>query len=60
MVNLLTAPSSLLGADKGFQTLSVVRGQKIAYPAYSDAELAAGKVVSPDRSYTPQQLPSTT
>lgn len=49
--------SGQFGANQGFQTLSVVKGSQIIYPAYTDAQLAAGSVVKPDQSYTPQNLP---
>lgn len=48
--------SGQFGPDAGFQTLSVVRGKQILYPAYTDKQLASGKVVKPDQSYTPQNL----
>jgi hypothetical protein len=48
--------SGQFGADQGFQTLSVVKGKQILYPAYTDAQLASGQVVKPDQSYTPQNL----
>ncbi|KAK7425915.1 hypothetical protein QQZ08_007629 [Neonectria magnoliae] len=50
--------SGQFGADKGFTTLSVVStGKHIIYPAYTDKQLAGGKVVKPDQSYTPAALP---
>ena len=54
-----TGWSGQFGAGKGFTTLSVVNNAKglIAYPAYTDAELASGKPVKPNRSYPVQKLP---
>ncbi|KAL4863841.1 hypothetical protein BDV12DRAFT_176992 [Aspergillus spectabilis] len=51
--------SDQFGADNGFTTLSVVNGdiRQIVWPAYTDAQLADGKVVRPDQSYTPSVLP---
>lgn len=51
--------SGQFGPGNGFTTLSVVDNplRLIAYPAYTDVELAGGKTVSPDKSYTPQNLP---
>lgn len=46
--------SGQFGEDAGFQTLSVVKGQKIVYPAYTDVQLQSGKVVVPDQSYPVQ------
>lgn len=40
------------GANNGFSSMSMVKGQQIVYPSYSDAELAGGKVVKPDHAYT--------
>ncbi|CZT14809.1 uncharacterized protein RCC_00758 [Ramularia collo-cygni] len=48
--------SGQFGEGNGFQTLSVVRGKQILYPAYTDKQLASGQVVKPDQSYTPQNL----
>ena len=51
--------SGQFGAGKGFTTLSVVNNKSklIVYPAYTDAELAGGKIVTPNKSYSPQALP---
>ncbi|KAL8782462.1 MAG: hypothetical protein Q9213_005356 [Squamulea squamosa] len=49
--------SGQFGPNNGFQTLAVVNGRTIAYPAYTDQQLINGNVVSPDQSYTPQNLP---
>ncbi|KAJ3459162.1 hypothetical protein MRS44_015235 [Fusarium solani] len=51
--------SGQFGADKGFTTLSVVSKSKkqIVYPAYTDQQLAGGKVVKPDQAYAPASLP---
>lgn len=49
--------SGQFGEGQGFQTLSVVKGKQIIYPAYTDNQLVSGKVVKPDQSYTPQNLP---
>ena len=51
--------SGQFGPGNGFTTLSVVSNAKklIIYPAYTDKQLAGGKVVKPDQSYTPQNLP---
>lgn len=50
--------SGQFGAGNGFTTLSVVDlGKKrIAWPAYTDKQLAGGKVVSPNQSYPVQSL----
>lgn len=55
-----TGWSGQFGAGNGFTTLAVVDNTKkqIIYPAYTDKQLASGKVVTPDQSYTPQNLPS--
>lgn len=51
--------SGQFGAGNGFTTLAVVDNAKkqIIYPAYTDTQLASGKVVKPNQSYTPQNLP---
>ncbi|KAL4927988.1 uncharacterized protein BDV17DRAFT_265103 [Aspergillus undulatus] len=51
--------SDQFGADAGFTTLSVVNNdsRQIVWPAYTDKQLAGGKVVKPDQSYTPSVLP---
>ncbi|KAF4340749.1 small secreted [Fusarium beomiforme] len=51
--------SDQFGADNGFTTLSVVSKSKrqIIWPAYTDKQLAGGKIVKPDQSYTPASLP---
>lgn len=49
--------SGQFGDGNGFQTLAVVTGKQIAYPAYTDKQLVNGKVVTPDQSYAPQNLP---
>ncbi|KAL8812521.1 MAG: hypothetical protein Q9223_001003 [Gallowayella weberi] len=49
--------SGQFGPNNGFQTLAVVNGRTIVYPAYTDNQLVDGRVVSPDQSYTPQNLP---
>ena len=51
--------SDQFGANNGFTTLSVVNqsSRQIVWPAYTDAQLAGGKVVQPDQSYTPSVLP---
>ncbi|KAH7014375.1 uncharacterized protein B0I36DRAFT_369338 [Microdochium trichocladiopsis] len=48
--------SGQFGPDAGFTTLSIANfdTKLIAYPAYTDKELAGGQVVVPDRSYQPQ------
>ncbi len=55
-----TGWSGQFGAGNGFTTLAVVDNAKkqIVYPAYTDTQLGTGKVVKPDQSYTPQNLPS--
>ncbi|KAJ4172285.1 hypothetical protein NW754_002476 [Fusarium falciforme] len=42
-----TSPSPLAGASK----------KQIVYPAYTDQQLAGGKVVKPDQAYAPASLP---
>lgn len=49
--------SGQFGDGNGFQTLAVTNGKVIVYPAYTDKQLVNGKVVSPDQSYAPQNLP---
>jgi hypothetical protein len=51
--------SGQFGDGNGFTTLSVVNGQtrQIVWPAYTDKQLAGGKVVKPDQAYTPAALP---
>ncbi|KAI4215219.1 MAG: hypothetical protein LQ349_009170, partial [Xanthoria aureola] len=49
--------SGQFGPNEGFQTLAVVQGKTIIYPAYLDRQLVSGQVVSPDQSYAPQSLP---
>ena len=51
--------SGQFGEGQGFTTLSVVnQGKKqIAWPAYTDKQLAGGKVVKPNQSYPVQALP---
>ncbi|KAL6718708.1 hypothetical protein ACLMJK_002942 [Lecanora helva] len=51
--------SGQFGPGNGFQTLAIVNEQSrlIAYPAYRDSQLVNGQIVSPDQSYTPQNLP---
>lgn len=52
--------SGQFGADKGFTTLSVVQQEtrQIIWPAYTDKQLAGGKVVTPNQAYAPQSLPN--
>lgn len=49
--------SGQFGAGNGFQTLAAVKGKTIVYPSYTDKQLVNGKVVKPDQSYAPQNLP---
>ena len=49
--------SGQFGDANGFQTLAVVNGKQIIYPAYTDKQLVSGQTVKPDQSYTPQNLP---
>ncbi|KAJ5938670.1 hypothetical protein N7466_001804 [Penicillium verhagenii] len=51
--------SGQFGAGNGFTTLAVVDNvsRQIIYPAYTDVQLNTGKVVKPDQSYTPANLP---
>lgn len=51
--------SGQFGEGQGFTTLSVVNNPKrlIAWPAYTDKQLAGGKVVKPNQSYPVQALP---
>ncbi|KAI0376451.1 small secreted protein [Hypomontagnella monticulosa] len=50
--------SDYFGADNGFTTLSVVdyAAKLIVWPAYTDKQLDAGGVVTPDLSYAPSTL----
>lgn len=43
--------SGQFGEENGFTTLAVIRGSKIAWPAFSDAQLVDGVPVEPDQSY---------
>lgn len=49
--------SGQFGEGQGFQTLAIVNGKQIIYPAYTDNQLASMQAVKPDQSYTPQSLP---
>ncbi|KAJ5463691.1 hypothetical protein N7475_008635 [Penicillium sp. IBT 31633x] len=51
--------SGQFGEGNGFTTLSVVENEsrQIIWPAYTDKQLAGGKVVKPDQSYAPAALP---
>ncbi|KAF4453651.1 small secreted protein [Fusarium austroafricanum] len=51
--------SDQFGPNNGFTTLSVVSKSKkqIIWPAYTDKQLAGGKIVKPDQSYAPASLP---
>lgn len=51
--------SGQFGPGNGFTTLSVVDQAKrlIVWPAYTDKQLAGGKVVKPDQSYAVTKLP---
>jgi hypothetical protein len=51
--------SGQFGPGNGFTTLSVVNNlsRQIIWPAYTDNQLAGGKVVTPDQSYAPAALP---
>lgn len=51
--------SGQFGAGNGFTTFAVVDSAAglIIYPAYTDAQVSSGAVVTPDQSYTPQALP---
>ncbi|GAP88430.1 putative unnamed protein product [Rosellinia necatrix] len=50
--------SGQFGVDNGFTTLAVFNNanKQIAWPAYTDAELAGGKVVSPNKSWAVTQM----
>jgi hypothetical protein len=51
--------SGQFGPGNGFTTLSVVDWSKrlIIWPAYTDKQVAGGRVVTPDQRYAPQTLP---
>jgi hypothetical protein len=51
--------SGQFGPGNGFTTFAVVdnKNRRIAWPAYTDKQVQAGNVVSPDQSYAPQNLP---
>ncbi|KAG5921542.1 hypothetical protein E4U42_005799 [Claviceps africana] len=51
--------SGQFGPGNGFTTFAVAdnKNRLITYPSYTDNQLANGKVVTPDQSYTPQALP---
>ncbi|KAF4120709.1 hypothetical protein GMORB2_2713 [Geosmithia morbida] len=57
--SVTSAWSGQFGEGQGFTTLSVVdyAAKTIAWPAYTDNQLAAGTVVKPDQSYPVQALP---
>ncbi|KAI9654035.1 MAG: hypothetical protein M1831_005552 [Alyxoria varia] len=40
--------SGQFGPENGFQTLAVVKDRQIIYPAYTDKQLAGGKIVAPN------------
>ncbi|KAI1847499.1 hypothetical protein JX265_000749 [Neoarthrinium moseri] len=50
--------SGQFGPGNGFTTLAVVDNtrRKIAFPAYTDKQLAGGAVVTPDQSYPASSL----
>lgn len=50
--------SGAFGPGNGFTTFAVVNypANLIAYPAYTDKEVASGAVVTPDKSFTPQAI----
>ncbi|KAG6011931.1 hypothetical protein E4U43_008034 [Claviceps pusilla] len=50
--------SGQFGEGNGFTTFAVVdnKNRLIAYPSYTDVQLANGHVVTPDQSYKPQNL----
>jgi len=50
---ITTGWSGQFGAGNGFTTLGVVNyaAKLLAYPAYTDAQLAGGATVTPDQSY---------
>ncbi|KAI1159908.1 hypothetical protein F5B18DRAFT_635101 [Nemania serpens] len=50
--------SGQFGPGNGFTTLAVANNaiKQIAYPAYTDAELAGGKVVTPNKSWAVTQM----
>ncbi|KAM0228890.1 hypothetical protein ACHAPO_010414 [Fusarium lateritium] len=50
--------SGQFGPGNGFTTFSVVSSKRqIVWPAYTDKQVQGGKVVKPDQSYTPANLP---
>ncbi|KAF5019805.1 hypothetical protein F66182_8174 [Fusarium sp. NRRL 66182] len=51
--------SGQFGPGNGFTTFSVVSNSKrqIIWPAYTDKQVASGKAVKPDQSYSPANLP---
>ncbi|KAK0634402.1 hypothetical protein B0T17DRAFT_502066 [Bombardia bombarda] len=53
-----TGWSGQFGPGNGFTTLAVVdlANRLITYPAYTDVQLAGGKVVVPDQSYAPYSI----
>ncbi|KAI0104965.1 hypothetical protein GGR51DRAFT_520451 [Nemania sp. FL0031] len=50
--------SGQFGPGNGFTTLAVFNNanKQIAWPAYTDAELAGGKAVTPDKSWAVTQM----
>lgn len=57
--SVTSAWSGQFGPGEGFTTLSVIdyKAKRIVWPAYTDKQLASGKVVKPDQSYPVQALP---
>ncbi|RSM12645.1 hypothetical protein CEP52_002295 [Fusarium oligoseptatum] len=50
--------SGQFGPGNGFTVLSVISSNKqIIWPGYTDKQVASGKVVKPDQSYAPANLP---
>jgi len=51
--------SGQFGPGNGFTTFSVVNNtaRQIIWPAYTDKQVKAGKVVKPNQSYAPANLP---
>ncbi|CAF3488275.1 hypothetical protein SNK03_004477 [Fusarium graminearum] len=51
--------SGQFGPGNGFTTFSVVSSKRqIVWPAYTDKQVQGGKVVKPDQSYAPANLPN--
>jgi hypothetical protein len=51
--------SDYFGVENAWTTMSVIDYKRgvLIYPAYTDKQLAGGKVVKPDQTYVPESIP---